>query len=455
MSRRATVILSAAKELAGSNRSFLRSILGMTRAISWRLAALLSALTVAGAAQAATVTVEANPGALAAAVAKAAPGDRLVLAPGRYDGPVTLAKPITLEGQPGAEVVGPGTGSVIKVQAADVTVRGLIIRGSGRRPMDFDSAIYVAEGADRFVAEGNRLEGNEFGVVLRHTRHAVVSGNTIDNRTDAYETELGDGIFLTGVHDTVVKGNRLHGGRDGIFSEVSDKLLLEGNRIEGVRFAIHYMYTNHTRILGNLSEHNRLGYALMYSNAIDVERNLSIDDDRYGLMLHTTYHSVVADNWLRGTKEKCLFVYTSAKDVIRNNRIEDCPVGLHFTGGSEDNAVYGNAFINNRTQVKYTGTVYYEWSKDGRGNYWSDNPAFDLKGNGIAASAYRPNSVMDRLLWRYPLAKLLVSSPVMEALKVAQSQFPALMPGGVIDSHPLMAPPPLPADLPQPDEGRS
>ncbi len=423
--------------------------------VSWRLVGILSALALAGPAQAATVRVEAKPGALGAAIAKAAPGDRLVLAPGRYDGPAILSKPITLEGQPGAEVTGSGTGSVIKVLASGVTVRGLSVRGSGRRAMDFDAAIYVAEGADHFVGEDNRLEGNEFGIVLRHVRNATVSRNTIRNRTDAYETDLGDGIFLTGVHDTVVEGNRLSGGRDGIFSEVSDKLLIKDNRIEGVRFAVHYMYTNDTRILGNLSMHNRLGYALMYSNRIDVERNTSIGDERYGLMLHTTYHSVVADNWLRGTKEKCVFVYTAAKNVIRGNRIEDCPLGLHFTGGSEDNAVFDNALINNQTQVKYTGTVYYEWSKDGRGNYWSDNPAFDLKGNGIAATAYRPNSVMDRLVWRYPLAKLLVSSPVMEALKVAQSQFPALMPGGVIDSHPLMTPPALPVDLPQPDEGRS
>ncbi len=418
------------------------------------LAAMALCLTTfAFGARAADISVAAGP--LAPAVARAAPGDRLILLPGNHRGPVVLDRSIILEGRPGAVVSGSGQGSVIKVTASGVTVRGLTIRGSGRRTRDFDAAIYVAEGVDRFTAQNNWLDGNLFGVALRHAQRVRIEGNRIDNRSDAYEADLGDGVFLTGVHGGAVVGNHIHGGRDGIFSEVSDHLLIGGNRIQGVRFAIHYMYTNQTRILGNLSAHNRLGFALMYSNGIDVERNLSVDDVRYGLMLHSTNHSVVAGNWLRGAHEIGLFVYTAAKNVIRGNRIEDCPLGLHFSGSSLDNEVYGNAFVNNRTQVKYTGTAYDEWSKNGRGNYWSDNTAFDLKGDGVAATAYRPNSVMDRVLWRTPLARLLMDSPVMEALRFAQSQFPALMPGGVIDSHPLMAPPALPPDLPTLNEAGS
>jgi hypothetical protein len=45
-----------------------------------------------------------------------------------------------------------------------------------------------------------------------------------------------------------------------------------------------------------------------------------------------------------------------------------------------------------------------EWSLDGRGNYWSDHPAFDLNGDGIADSPFRPNDLMDRILWSQPAA---------------------------------------------------
>jgi len=77
---------------------------------------------------------------------------------------------------------------------------------------------------------------------------------------------------------------------------------------------------------------------------------------------------------------------------------------------------------------------------DGRGNYWSDNPAFDLDGDGISDNAYRPNDLMDKVLWTSPQAKILTSSPAVQIIRWAQVQFPALLPGGVVDRHPLMAP---------------
>ena len=84
--------------------------------------------------------------------------------------------------------------------------------------------------------------------------------------------------------------------------------------------------------------------------------------------------------------EKCVFIYNANKNRFSGNWFEGCEIGIHFTAGSEGNEIAGNAFIGNRNQVKYVGTRYLDWSKDGRGNYWSDNPAFDLNGDGIADS---------------------------------------------------------------------
>ena len=81
---------------------------------------------------------------------------------------------------------------------------------------------------------------------------------------------------------------------------------------------------------------------------------------------------------------------TPTRTVFSGNWFEGCAIGVHFTAGSERNSITGNAFISNRTQVKYVGTRYLDWSREGRGNYWSDNPAFDLNGDGIADEAYRP-----------------------------------------------------------------
>ena len=123
--------------------------------------------------------------------------------------------------------------------------------------------------------------------------------------------------------------------------------------------------------------------------------------------------------------------------------MQACQIGIHFTAGSEQNEIYSNAFIDNRTQVKYVGTRYIEWSKNGRGNYWSDNAAFDIDNDGIADQVYKPNDLVDQIVWRNPLAKLLLNSPSVQLLKWVQSEFPGLHPGGVTDSKPLMSPAPV------------
>ena len=135
-----------------------------------------------------------------------------------------------------------------------------------------------------------------------------------------------------------------------------------------------------------------------------------------------------------------MFIYNAHKNVLRGNLFQGCAVGVHFTAGSERNEITDNAFVGNRTQVKYVGSRWVDWSVDGRGNYWSDHAAFDLDGNGIADSAYRPNDVVDHILWTQPAAKALMGSPAIQLIRWSQSAFPALLPGGVIDRAPLMHP---------------
>jgi len=179
----------------------------------------------------------------------------------------------------------------------------------------------------------------------------------------------------------------------------------------------------------------------MFSSNLRITGNLSSGDREYGLMFNYTNRSLIANNIVRDGAQKCVFVYNANRNEIRHNLFEGCDIGIHFTAGSAHDVITDNSFIGNRTQVKYVGTRWLEWSANGRGNYWSDDTAFDLDGDGIADSPYRPNSIVDRIVWVHPAAKILLNSPAMKVLRWAQSRFPALYPGGVIDSKPLMKPP--------------
>ncbi len=395
----------------------------------------LAPLAVAGAER----LVPAEPGALAAAIAGAGAGDVLILAPGRHDGPVVLDRAMTLDGRGEATIDGHGKTDVIRVTGPDVTVRGLVIVGSGDAHPVVDAAVKLDRSAERALVEDNVMIENLVGVHVFGATDSVVRGNTIIGRRDHRMNDRGNGIYVWNAPGTVVEGNDIRFGRDGIFANASRDNVFRDNLMRDLRFAVHFMYTNFSEVSGNVSVGNHLGYAIMFSNRTVVTGNMSLRDRSHGLMLNFANNADVSGNLIRGgTHEKCTFIYNAHRNVIVGNRFEGCDIGIHFTAGSERNALTANAFIGNRTQVKYVGTRNIEWSHDGRGNYWSDHASFDLDGDGIADSRFRPNDMMDHILWSQPAAALLLGSPAVQLIRFAQAQFPATLPGGVVDSFPLM-----------------
>jgi nitrous oxidase accessory protein len=414
-----------------------------------------------------------------AAIAAEPPGGSVELLPGRHRGPVVLDRAVALVGHDGAVLEGPGRGSVVTVTAEGATVRGLTLRGSGSDLPAMDSAVLLRQSAAEARVEGNRMEGNLFGVYVHGAEAAVVRGNVVTGRAGGRLAEHGDGVALWNAPGARVEGNDIRFGRDGIFVRVSRHNVFADNRFRDLRFGVHYMYTNDSEVSGNASLGNHVGYAIMYSHRLSVRGNLSDGDRDHGLMLNYANASEITGNHVVGRADgfragaddapdrehrlprmagadvggpapgKCVFIYNANRNRITGNRFEGCGIGVHFTAGSESNTIMDNAFIGNRTQVKYVGTRHLDWGSGGRGNYWSDNPGFDLDRDGFADSAYRPNDIVDRVLWTAPRAKLLLNSPAVQVLRWAQSQFPAILPGGVVDSRPLMVPPPVPDAAPE------
>jgi nitrous oxidase accessory protein len=404
-------------------------------------AVLVAGGIVAAGAMAATIEVEAAGEPLAQVIARAAPGDILRLKAGAHAGPLTITKPLTIVGEPHGRAVvrGTGTGSVIVVKAPGVTIAHLTITGSGLLLETQDSGIFLSDEATGARVERNRVIDNLIGIYVWGARDAVVRDNRIVGRRDLRMNERGNGVQVWNAPGAVIADNDIRFGRDGIFVTTSKNNQFRGNRMADLRFGVHYMYTNDSVVAGNRSVGNHLGFAIMFSRNIQVTGNRSDGDRDRGILFNYANNVQVSGNVVSGGPDKCVFIYNSNKNVFQGNTFKHCRIGIHFTGGSERNRITGNAFIGNRRQVKYVGTKWIEWSFAGRGNYWSDHTAFDLDGDGIADAAYRPNDLTDQILWRYPAAKLLTNSPAVQVLKWAQKSFPALHPGGVIDSAPLMA----------------
>ncbi|PKP79255.1 MAG: nitrous oxide reductase family maturation protein NosD, partial [Alphaproteobacteria bacterium HGW-Alphaproteobacteria-2] len=184
-----------------------------------RAALCALALSVGGTPAAAVErVVHARPGALAEAVAGASPGDVLILAPGRHDGPVTLDRPLTLDGRGAAEIRGNGTGDVIRVTGPDVTVRGLTITGSGSEHPVVDAGVKLDRTATRTLVEDNRLIGNLVGVHVLGATDSTIRANVIEGRRGHRMNDRGNGIYVWNAPGTLVEDNDIRWGRDGIFA---------------------------------------------------------------------------------------------------------------------------------------------------------------------------------------------------------------------------------------------
>nr|AWJ66052.1 nitrous oxide reductase maturation protein [uncultured bacterium] len=400
-------------------------------------------------AAAAEIDVPSEPGALASAIAGAEEGDILLLRPGTHPGNFIIDRTLTLDGGGAAHLEGPGTGTVLTIDAPGAVVRGLLVTGSGSSHEEIDSGIKLTQQATGARVERNVLLDNLYGIDIHGAESAVVVGNVIDGRQGHRMNERGNGVYIWNAAGAVVEGNDIRWGRDGIFVNTSMRNILRDNRFRDLRFAIHLMYSNGSEIVDNLSIGNHLGFALMFSKRLTVIGNRSIGDREHGIMLNYANEALIEGNLVTGGPdgrgpEKCVFIYNAHKNRLVGNRFEGCEIGIHFTAGSERNAITGNAFIGNRTQVKYVGTIWIDWSADGVGNYWSDHPAYDLDGDGFADADYKPNDLMDQVLWSQPATKLLLGSPAVQLVRWSQATFPALLPGGVVDTRPLMRPVEIP-----------
>ncbi|MGN6705151.1 MAG: nitrous oxide reductase family maturation protein NosD [Rhodanobacter sp.] len=389
------------------------------------------------------------------AVAAAAPGATVSVPAGVHAVHLKLDKPVTLIGQPGAILDGGGSGDVVRIGASHVTVRGLTLRRSGSDLTATNAGIFVERQARDVTLEGNRIEDSLFGVYLDGAADVRVRRNVIRGMRSLRVADRGDGIHLWNDTGCTIEGNDVADSRDGIYVYVSPHNTIARNVVHGVRYGIHYMYSQDNLLLDNVSRGNLAGYALMSSHHLKVIGNSSEDEQSYGFLLNYIAHSEIAGNriyrikgqsddaggTIDGTEGKGLFVYLSQFNDFHDNLVADSQIGIHVTAGSEHNRLWGNHFEDNRIHVKYVQNLAQEWSAHGRGNFWSDYLGWDLDADGIGDVPFRPNDGVDVLLWKYPSARNLMSSPSVLLLRYVQRAFPVFTPPSVQDSRPLMKAP--------------
>ncbi|GIU20923.1 MULTISPECIES: nitrous oxide reductase family maturation protein NosD [unclassified Shewanella] len=409
---------------------------------------LLIGLSVGAHCYAETVTVT-NTLELTRVLADAKSGDRIMLAAGRYQAPLQIRQSITLSSLGDSIIDAAGVGSAITVFASNVEISGLTIENWGNDHYERDAGILIEPGCDGIKIHNNNLQGNGFGVRADELSGIKIHNNVIVGNNTLYTLDRGDGIHLQHVVDAEIWGNTISQVRDGVYLESGSNSKVYANQLFDQQYGIHYMYTHDDEAYSNQSYQVDGGYAIMDSKRINLHRNQVWDAIDFGILLNMSKDSRVelnrveqivnrSENQIQGQEGKGIFVYGARDNIIINNHFAYNDIGFYMAMGGEGNQVYGNQFIDNFSQVKYVGDAQLEWSRAGRGNYWSGYLGWDHNLDGIGNTAYRPNDNIDKLFWLYPEANFLMDSPIVVVLRWVQRQFEITESSGIIDSYPLL-----------------
>lgn len=395
------------------------------------------------------IVAGAAPGAVAAAVAAAADGDTVIVPSGTHHEHLTLARPIRVVGRPGAILDGDEDGTVVRIEAPRVELRGLTIRGSGTTYNTEDTGIRIDHAADVRIADV-RIEDTLFGIFVAQGDRCILDGNHILGK-DLPHVRRGDGIRLWYSSGCQLTGNVVERSRDVVIWYSSDTAV-EDNVVRTSRYGLHYMYSDRNVFRRNRFEDNQVGAAIMYSRGIELTENafsFSSGPSAYGLLLKDADDVfIVRNRFIRNAT--ALFIDGAPQSRggrvdVHENLIARNDVGIALQPLSHDIRIWENALVGNGNQVQIVGTGSADanvWAVDGRGNHWSDAVLYDADGDGVSDIPYRLESTYEVLSDRYPSLAFFANTPGAEALDLAARLFPifAARPK-LTDPHPLVRPP--------------
>lgn len=368
------------------------------------------------------------------AVDAAMPGDIVVLPDGEWPGPVVVDRPLTLTSR-GGVLVG-DSGRTLTIDAPDVTVDGLVLRGSGSDLAVPDACVYVTAASRGVVIRDSHLSDCLFGIWLHEVPDARVTGNEVIGRPGVMNARKGNGIHVFHCVGALVDGNVVTDARDGIYVGVTEQAVISNNIVSNQRYGIHYMYSSGNTIEGNIADNNSGGIALMQSRSLTVRDNVTRGNDKAGILFRDAMDSLITGNIVQDNGEG-MFFFSSYDNTLAFNTISGNQMGARVWAGTSRNDIHDNAFIGNRQQIFYVSASDQTWGP----NYWSDYVGWDQDGDGHGDVPYRNNAMTAQLLHRFPQAVLLLNSPTLEILGMLQARLPALRVPTVIDERPLVAPP--------------
>ncbi|RJQ08201.1 MAG: nitrous oxide reductase family maturation protein NosD [Dehalococcoidia bacterium] len=392
---------------------------------------------------------EAAPDSITALIARARPGDTIMVPPGTYREQILVDKPVSLVGEGRPVIDGGRQGDVVLVTADDVTVSGFTIQGSGRDVVTEPAGVRIL--GDRATIEANRVRDTLYGIVMEDSEGHRILRNEVSSIPEFGSERRGHALYVWHTNGTTIEGNTVTGAKDGIFLGFANHNRVEGNRVTDARYGIHYMYADHNTFIDNVFRESVAGGAIMFSRDITFRGNEFAYNrsaaSGYGLLFKDVDDVVMTDNLVHHNRLGITLEGAphapDATVILTHNLIGFNDTALELASTTRVTFT-GNTFVGNLEQVATTGgSVEHRntWALGGRGNYWDDYQGYDADGDGVGDIPFHYDGAFDDLAQRNEWVRAYSFTPARMALDLAARWFPAFRPApSVIDPHPLIQP---------------
>ena len=359
-------------------------------------------------------------------------GDEIIIPAGTYYGHLKINKSITLRGEGKVIFDGNKTGSVVSVQAPNVSLSKLEIRNSGTELGREDSAILV-DNSPYFLLKDTVISQTLFGVQLR----ASPDSKVINVKIRGYPFKLarrGDILKAWYSPRLEVRDSDFSGGRDTVVWYSDDSKIIN-NKMKKNRYGIHFMYSHRSSVEGNEIEDNSVGIYMMYSHKMILFSNKIYRNhgpSGFGIALKECNEIKMFKNDLVGNR---VGIHTDNsplkkpkrkedESIVMSNNISHNDIGFNFVGRGKGLTITKNDFDDNWVQVSSRGVreINSVWEN----NYWSDYKGLDLEGNGYGAFAYKAKNLFNNLTDKYEGFKIFSFGPAIVALNFTERLIPWL-----------------------------
>ena len=360
-------------------------------------------------------------------------GGVLVPPPGTYAGPVTIDRPITVDGAGRVVVDGGGHGSVVTIRSGGATLTRLAVRGSGESVDRLDAGVRI-DGHDNRVEDVD-IDDALFGLVVHQGDRNAVAGNRVRGK-DLPVGERGDGLRLWMARGNRIEGNTFERVRDLTFANSPDNRIA-GNRLRDGRYGMHFVFSPRARVERNDLARTSTGIVVLYSPGLVVRGNRVVDAREAGgggLAFKESGEALVEDNEIVHCSVGLSANAPLNEDLtltVRGNRFAHNTVGLWFYGEQGGHRIVDNRFQWNLTTVAVSGTGTAS-ANVWLGNHWDDYAGFDRDGDGIGDQPHELYAWADRIWMEFPQAKFFANSPALELVDFLERLAPFVAPARVL-----------------------